>query len=82
MERIKNHQSAALDRMAALQKRYKDHQQEQKKSTGSGNHSDLSRRTSNASQCEDENVSINANLLASDLLLGIIRKVFADFYVF
>lgn len=53
MERIKNQQSAALDRMTALQKRYHEHQQEK-----SGNNSDVSRRTSNASQFEDEDVSI------------------------
>lgn len=55
MERIKNQQSAAIDRMNALQKRYHDHQREKTNSTG--NNSDVSRRTSNASQFEDENVS-------------------------
>lgn len=47
MERIKNQQTAALDRMNTLQKRY--HEREK-----NGNNSDLSRRTSNASQFEDD----------------------------
>lgn len=53
MERIKIHTTAALDRMNIMQKRYHEHQ-DLAKSNGC---SDLSRRTSNASQFDDSNVS-------------------------
>lgn len=53
MERIKIHTTAALGRMANMQQRYQQHQDMIKSNT------DLSRRTSNASQSQfdDSNVS-------------------------
>ncbi len=52
MERIKSQTSATLDRMALLQERYRQHQEIMK----SGGES--SRRSSNASQIDEQPVSI------------------------
>lgn len=52
MERIKIHNTAALDRMTAMQQRYQQHQE----MISSNN--ELNRRNSSASQFEETNVSV------------------------
>lgn len=54
MERIKIHNTAALDRMATMQQRYHQHQEIM------GSNMELNRRISSASQFEETNVSVHS----------------------